>query len=53
MLNQLKKQAMINLLAVFVLVGFVILTAIVITENGELDKKIKEVEDWIKENYKK
>ena len=44
---------MINLLAVFALVGFVIITAIVITENGEIDKKIKEVDDWIKDNFKK
>lgn len=43
---------MINLFAVFVLVGFVILTAVIITENGEIDKKIKEVDDWIKENFK-
>lgn len=44
---------MINLLAVFALVSFVIIIAIIITENGEIDKKIKEVDDWIKDNFKK
>jgi hypothetical protein len=44
---------MINLLAVFVLVIFVMIIAYVITENSDINKKIKEVDDWIEENFKK
>ena len=44
---------MIEVLAVFALIGFVILTAYIITENNDINEKIKEVDEWIKENFKK
>ena len=41
---------MINLFAVITIVGFICITAHVITKNNDMNEKIREVEDWIERN---